>query len=122
MTPEQALAEAQLLYTKERPVGWRSFSMGGIKVENRVRWYEQKVKRAYPYEYFADAERMFYGDLKTVLDYVNAGLDPNLVGDMRQTFRSLCRLAPKVAKRIHNEEDPNELNRRLSIFGLNTME
>ena len=122
MTPEQALAEAKLLYETERPVGWRTFSMGGIKVANRVLWYESQIKRAYPYDYFDDAERQFYGDLKTVLEYVNAGLDPNLVGDMRQTFRSLCRLAPKVARRIHNEEDPIELNRRLEIFGLNRMQ
>ena len=122
MTPEQALAEAKLLYETERPVGWRTFSMGGIKVANRVPWYESQIKRAYPYDYFDDAERQFYGDLKTVLEYVNAGLDPNLVGDMRQTFRSLCRLAPKVARRIHNEEDPIELNRRLEIFGLNRMQ
>ena len=122
MTPEQALAEAQQLYEEQRPIGWRTFSMGGIKVANRVGWYEKQVKRAYPWEYFEDAERMFYGDLKTVLDYVNAGLDPNLVGDMRQTFRSLCRLAPKVARRIHDEEDPIELQRRLDIFGLNRMQ
>ena len=122
MTPEQALAEAKLLYETERPVGWRTFSMGGIKVANRVPWYESQIKRAYPYDYFDDAERQFYGDLKTVLEYVNAGLDPSLVGDMRQTFRSLCRLAPKVARRIHNEEEPIELNRRLEIFGLNRMQ
>ena len=122
MTPEQALAEAKLLYETERPVGWRTFSMGGIKVANRVPWYESQIKRAYPYDYFDDAERQFYGDLKIMLEYVNAGLDPNLVGDMRQTFRSLCRLATKVARRIHNEEDPIELNRRLEIFGLNRMQ
>ena len=121
MTPEQALAEAKLLYERERPTGWRTFSMGGIKVANRVPWYEQQIKRAYPFDYCDDAERRYYGDLKTVLAYVNAGLDPNLVGDMRQTFRSLCRMAHKVARRIHNEEDPVELNRRLEIFGLNRM-
>ena len=111
-----------MLYERERPTGWRSFSMGGIKVANRVPWYERQVRHAYPFEYFEVAERNFYDDLKTVLAYVNAGLDPNLVGDMRQTFRSLCRLAPKVAERIHNEEDPIELQRRLDIFGLNRMQ
>lgn len=121
MTPGEALAEAKQLYIEQRPIGWRTFSMGGIKVANRVRWYEQQVKRAYRYDYFEDAERKFYGDLMTVLDYVNAGLDPNLCGDLRQTFRSLCRQAPKVADRIRNEEDPVELNRRLAIFGLNRM-
>ena len=122
MTPEEALIEAQMLYERERPIGWRTFNMGGIKVANRVSWYERQVRRAYPFDYFDVAERNFYGDLKTVLDYVNAGLDPNLVGDMRQTFRSLCRLAPKVAERIHAEEDPIELQRRLDIFGLNRMQ
>ena len=117
MTPEQAYAEAKQLYEVERPTGWRAFSMGGVKVANRVGWYEQQVKRAYPYDYFQDAERKFYGDLKTVLAYVNEGLDPNLVGDMRQTFRSLCRQAPKVAQRIHSE-DPGDLRRRLQVFGL----
>ena len=95
--------------------------MGGVKVENRVGWYESQIKKAYPHDYFEDAERRFYGDLKTVLAYVNAGKDPNLVGDMRQTFRSLCRLAPKVADRIHNE-DPVDLQRRLKIFGLDRMQ
>ena len=121
MTPEQALAEAKLLYERERPTGWRTFSMGGIKVINRVPWYESQIKRAYPFDYFDDAERRYYGDLKTVLDYVNAGLDVNLVGDMLYGFRRLCRAAPKIARPIHNEEDPVELNRRLEIFGLNRM-
>lgn len=98
-------------------MGWRTFSMGGVKVANRVGWYEQQIRRAYPYDYFEDAERKFYGDLKTVLAYVNEGLDPNLVGDMRQTFRSLCRQASKVAHRIH-DEDPEDLQRRLRMFGL----
>jgi len=120
MNPEQAYAQAKQLYEDERPMGWRTFSMGGVKVANRVLWYEQQVKRAYPYDYWEDAERKFYGDLKTVLTYVNEGLDPNLVGDMRQTFRSLCRLAPKVADRIH-KEDPADLQRRMNIFGLNRL-
>ena len=117
MTPEQAYAEAKQLYENERPVGWRTFSMGGVKVGNRVKWYQTQVEKAYPFDYFEDAERRFYGDLKTVLAFVNAGLDPNLTGDMRQTFRSLCRQARKVANRIH-DEDPADLNRRLAIFGL----
>lgn len=94
--------------------------MGGVKVGNRVKWYQTQVNKAYPFEYWEDAERMFYGDLKTVLGYVNAELDPNLVGDMRQTFRSLCRQAHKIAQRIHNE-DPTDLQRRLNIFGLNRL-
>ena len=118
MTPEQALAEARQLYETEKPIGWRAFSMGGIRVANRVPWYSQQIRRAYPYEEFEDAERMFYGDLKTVLAYVNEGLDPNLVADMRQTFRSLCRQAPGIAHRIH-QSDPEDLQRRLAIFGLN---
>ena len=122
MTPEQALAEAKLLYERERPVGWRTFSMGGIKVANRVRWYEQQIKRAYPFDYFDDAERKFFGDLQTVLAYVNAGKDPNLVGDLLYGFRRLCRAAPKIARRIHGEEDPAELQRRLKIFGLDRMQ
>ena len=122
MTPERALAEAQRLYERNRPTGWRTFSMGGIRVANRVLWYEKQVRRAYPHGYFAEAERNFYSDLQIVLEYVNQGLDPNLVGDMRQTFRSLCRLAPKVAERIHGEEDPAELQRRLKIFGLDRMQ
>lgn len=117
MTPEQALAEARQLYEDEKPIGWRAFSMGGVKVSNRVSWFEQQVKRAYPHAYWEDAERMFFGDLKTVLGYVNQGLDPNLTGDLRQTFRSLCRQAPAVANRIHNS-DPEDLQRRLHIFGL----
>lgn len=80
MTPEQALAEARKLYIDEKPVGWRALSMGGIRVANRVSWYEQQVKRAYPFETLEDAERMFYGDLKTVLAYVNEGLDPQSYG------------------------------------------
>jgi hypothetical protein len=116
-TPEQALAEARRLYEKRKPVGWRTFSMGGIKVANRVPWYEMQVRRAYPYMDWEEAERCFYGDLSTVLAYVNAGLDPNLVGDMRQTFRSLCRVARGAAERIH-ESDQADLQRRLAIFGL----
>ena len=81
MTPEQALAEERQLYEDEKPIGWHAFSMGGIKVANRVRWYAQQIRRAYPYAEFEDAERMFFGDLKTVLAYVNEGLDPNLTGD-----------------------------------------
>jgi hypothetical protein len=118
VTPEQDLAEAKALYETEKPVGWRAFSMGGIKVANRVPWYSQQIRRAYPFEEFETAERMFYGDLKTVLAYVNAGHDPNLVADVRQTFRSLCRQAKGVADRIH-QSDPEDLQRRLTIFGLN---
>lgn len=48
---------------------------------------------------------MFFGDLQSVLAYVNQGLDPNLIGDLQQTFRSLCRQAKGVANRIH-QSDP----------------
>ena len=41
--------------------------MGSIRIANRVSWYEQQVERAYPKSYWEDAERMFFGDLKTVL-------------------------------------------------------
>jgi hypothetical protein len=116
-TPEQALAEARYLYETRKPVGWRAFSMGGIKVANRVLWYERQVRRAYPFLDWEEAERCFYGDLSTVLAYVNAGKDPNLVGDLRQTFRSLCRVARGTAERIH-ESDQADLQRRLAIFGL----
>ena len=118
MTPEQALAEARHLYETRKPVGWRTFSMGGVKVANRVPWYEMQVRRAYPFMDWEEAERAFFGDLSTVLACVNAGHDPNLVGDMRQTFRSLCRVARGLAERIHNS-DQADLNRRLAIFGLN---
>ena len=117
MTPEQALAEARHLYETRKPVGWRTFSMGGIKVANRVPWYQQQVRRAYPFLDWEEAERAFYGDLSTVLAYVNAGQDVNLVVDMRQTFRSLCRVARGAAERIH-DSDPEDLARRLAIFGL----
>lgn len=117
MTPEQALAEARRLYEQRKPTGWRAFSMGGIKVANCVPWYQQQVRRAYPFLDWEEAERAFYGDLSTVLAYVNAGKDPNLVGDVRQTFRSLCRIARGAAERIH-ESDPADLQRRLRIFGL----
>jgi hypothetical protein len=39
VTPEQALAEARHLYETRKPVGWRAFHLGGIKVANRVPWY-----------------------------------------------------------------------------------
>ena len=117
MTPEQALAEAKHLYETRKPVGWRAFSLGGIKVANRVPWYQQQVRRAYPFLDWEEAERAFYGDLSTVLAYVNAGQDVNLVGDTRQTFRSLCRVARGAAERIHNS-DPADLQRRLRLFGL----
>jgi hypothetical protein len=116
-TPEQALAEARCLYEKRKPTGWRAFSMGGIKVANRVPWYERQVRSAYPFLEWEEAERSFFGDLSTVLAYVNAGQDVNLVGDMRQTFRSLCRVARGAAERIH-ESDQADLQRRLAIFGL----
>ncbi len=116
-TPEQALAEARRLYEERKPVGWRTFHLGGIKVANRVRWYEMQVKRAYPFMDWEEAERAFFGDLSTVLAYVNAGQDVNLVADMRQTFRSLCRVARGAAERIH-ESDHADLARRLAIFGL----
>ena len=117
-TPAQALAEARHLYETRKPTGWRTFHLGGIKVANRIPWYEMQVRRAYPFLDWDDAERAFFGDLTTVLAYVNAGQDVNLVGDMRQTFRSLCRVARGAAERIHNS-DPADLNRRLAIFGLN---
>jgi len=82
-----------------------------------VPWYEMQVRRAYPYSDWEEAERCFFGDLSTVLAYVNAGKDPNLVGDMRQTFRSLCRVARGAAERIHNSDEA-DLQRRLAIFGL----
>ena len=91
--------------------------MGGIKVANRIPWYQQQVRRAYPFLDWEEAERAFFGDLTTVLAYVNAGLDPNLTGDLRQNFRSLCRVARGTAERIHNS-DPAGLQRRLAIFGL----
>jgi hypothetical protein len=116
-TPEQALAEARRLYEERKPVGWRTFHLGGIKVANRVRWYEMQVKRAYPFMDWEEAERSFFGDLSTVLAYVNAGQDVNLVGDMRTTFRSLCRVARGAAERIHNSDEA-DLQRRLAIFGL----
>jgi hypothetical protein len=116
-TPEQALAEARRLYETRKPTGWRAFSMGGIKVANRVPWYQQQVRRAYPFMEWEEAERAFHGDLATVLAYVNAGRDPNLVGDLRQTFRSLCRVARGTAERIH-QADQGDLQRRLAIFGL----
>ena len=105
------------MYEQRRPTGWRDFSLGGIKVANRVRWYEMQVKRAYPFMGWEEAERAFFGDLSTVLAYVNAGQDVNLVGDTRQTFRSLCRVARGAAERIHNS-NPADLQRRLAIFGL----
>ncbi len=118
VTPEQALAEARRLYEERKPVGWRVFHMGGIRVANRVSWYQAQVRRAYPYMDWEEAERAFYGDLTTVLAFVNAGLDPNLVGDVRTTFRGLCRIAKGAAQRIH-ESDQADLHRRLAIFGLN---
>ena len=78
MTPEQAYAEASQLYSDQKPSGWRTFSMGSIRVSELAQWYEAQVKRAYPYEHWEDAERMFYGDLQTVLSYVNAGLTRTL--------------------------------------------
>ena len=119
MTPEQALAEARHLYETRKPTGWRTFSMGGVRVRDngRARWYQMQVQRAYPYMNWEEAERAFFGDLSTVLAYVNAGHDPNLVADMRQTFRSLCRVARGAAERIH-QSDPADLARRLAIFGM----
>ena len=115
MTPEQALEAAKQLYEGQKPVGWRTFSMGGIKVANRVKWYERQIRYAYNRP-FHEAEKLFFGDLKIVLNYVNQGKDPNLVGDLRQTFRSLCRNCQFIARRIHNS-DPR-LKARLAIFGL----
>ena len=117
MTPEQALAEAQHLYETHKPVGWRVFHLGGIKVANRVSWYQMQVRRAYPYMDWEEAERAFYGDLSTVLAYTNAGHDPNLVGDVRANFRGLCRVARGAAERIHNSDEA-DLQRRLKLFGL----
>ena len=117
-TPEQALAEARHLYETHKPVGWRVFHLGGIKVANRVSWYQMQVRRAYPCMVWDEAERAFFGDLSTVLAYVNAGHDPNLVGDVRANFRGLCRVARGAAERIH-DSDPADLQRRLAIFGLN---
>ena len=116
LTPEQALEAAKQLYEEQKPVGWRTFSMGGIKVANRVKWYESQICYAYRNRPFHEAEKLFFGDLKTVLNYVNEGQDPNLVGDLRQTFRSLCRNCQFIARRIHNS-DPR-LQTRLTIFGL----
>ncbi|KZR93104.1 hypothetical protein MITS9509_00981 [Synechococcus sp. MIT S9509] len=118
MTPEQAFSEAKQLYESEKPVGWRSFSMGSIRVPERPEWYAKQVRKAYPFDDWETAERQFCGDLLTVLAYVNKGLDPNLVGDVLYGFRRLCRNASKIADRIHNE-DPADLKRRLGIFGLN---
>ena len=116
MTPELAYAEAKQLYEKEKPIGWRAFSMGSIRVSERAQWYANQIRKAYPYEeYFEDAERMFYGDLLTVLAYVNANKDPNLCGDVLYGFRRLCRGAKGIAARIH-AEDPVDLKRRLKIF------
>ncbi len=118
MTPELALAEAEALYVRERPTGWRTFNLQSIRVNERVGWYANQIRKAYPYEdYFEDAERMFFGDLQTVLAYVNANRDPNLTGDLTYNFKRLCRHAKGIANRIHNE-DPAELKRRLAIFGL----
>ena len=117
VTPEQAYQEAKSLYESEKPIGWRAFSMGSIRVGERPRWYCNQIKKAYPHTYWEDAERMFFGDLQTVLAYVNAGKDPNLVGDVLYGFRRLCRNARNIANRIHNE-DPADLKRRLAIFGL----
>ena len=117
ITPEQALAEARHLYETRKPIGWRVYHLGGVKADGRARWYQQQVRRAYPYMDWEEAERCFYGDLSTVLAFVNAGRDPNLVGDLRMGFRSLCRVARGAAERIHNS-DPEDLARRLAIFGL----
>ena len=117
MTPEQAYAEAKQLYEREKPTGWRAFSMAGVRVGERASWYEAQVRRAYGTEYWEEAERMFYADLLTVLAYVNAGKDPNLVGDVLYSFKRLCRNAPSIATRIH-KEDPVDLRRRLRIFGM----
>ncbi len=117
LTAEQALAEARHLYESHKPTGWRVFHLGGIKVANRAAWYERQVRRAYPYMEWEEAERAYFGDLSTVLAYVNAGQDVNLVGDMRQNFRSLCRVARGVAERMH-QSDQADLQRRLTIFGL----
>jgi len=114
---EEALQAAKDLYIDQKPAGWRAFHMGGIKVANRASWYAQQVRWAHPNLPFYEAEKRFFGDLITVINYVNAGKDPNLVGDLRQTFRSLCRHAHFIANRIH-ESDPTDLERRLAIFGL----
>ena len=118
MTPELAYAEARHLYESEKPIGWRAFSMGSIRVGERPKWYCNQIRKAYPFDDFETAERQFFGDLQTVLAYVNAGKDPNLVGDVLYGFRRLCRGAKGIANRIHNE-DPVDLKRRLAIFGLN---
>jgi hypothetical protein len=118
VTPEQALAEAKNLYESRKPVGWRVFSLGGVKVANRTSWYQRQVRRAYPFLDWEEAERSFFGDLTTVLAFVNAGQDPNLVGELRMGFRSLCRIARGAADRIHHT-DQADLNRRLALFGLN---
>lgn len=118
MTPELAYAEAKQLYEKQKPIGWRAFSMGSIRVSQRSQWYCNQIRMAYPFDDFETAERQFYGDLLTVLAYVNANKDPNLCGDVLYGFRRLCRGAKGIAARIH-AEDPVDLKRRLAIFGLN---
>lgn len=114
---EQALAEAQRLYEARKPVGWRVFTLQGIRVAERAAWYERQVKRAYPSLDWWEAERMFFGDLSTVLAYVNEGHDVNLTGDLRMTFRLLCRRAKGIAARIH-QDHAADFERRCAIFGL----
>ena len=119
LAPEQALAEARRLYEERKPVGWRAFDLSTVKVADRGAWYAKQVKRAYPMaDSWEEAERAFFGDLSTVLAFTNAGMDPNLVADLRMNFRRLCHVAKGAAQRIHHS-DPEDLNRRLAIFGLN---
>ena len=116
-TPEQALAEARHLYETRTPIVRRAFDLSTVRAGERASWYERQVRRSYPYMGWEEAERCFYGDLATVLAYVNAGYDENLVGDLRYNFRRLCRQARGIAERIHGS-DPSDLARRLAIFGL----
>lgn len=119
ITPQQALAEARHLYETRKPIGWRAFDLSTVKVADRVDWYKRQVRRAYPGLDWEEAERCFYGDLSTVLSFVNSPAgDPNLTGDLRFNFKRLCRQAKGIAARIHASEPPEELQRRLDIFGL----
>jgi len=115
---EQALGEARRLYEERKPVGWRVFTLQGIRVAERVSWYERQVQRAYPKLPWWEAERALYGDMATVMAYVNAGHDPNLTGEMRMTFRLLVKRARKIAARIHHDHEA-DFQRRCAIFGMN---
>jgi hypothetical protein len=114
---EQALAEARRLYEERKPVGWRVFTLQGIRVAERAAWFERQVQRAYPKLPWWEAERALYGDMATVMAYVNAGHDVNLTGDLRMGFRRLCREAKGIAARIHRDHE-EDYQRRCRIFGM----